>query len=54
MSVEVVLTLANQGQSLMKLPLLRQSSQSVCSEEHSVKNSMLTGDYTVNMGQGFL
>ena len=40
MSVEVVLTLANQGQSLMKLPLLRQSSQSVRSEEHSVKNSM--------------
>jgi hypothetical protein len=30
----------NQGQSLMKLPLLPRYSQSVCSEEHSVKDSV--------------
>jgi hypothetical protein len=40
MSVEVVLTLATKGQSLTRLPLLRQYSQSVCSEEHSVKDTM--------------
>jgi hypothetical protein len=40
MSVEVGSHFGNQGQSLTKLLLLRRYSQSVCSEEHAVKDSV--------------